>query len=101
MKVIKLDGRYRGFPKWKYAVEFSHKDRNHHGSREYNGYCRQFAEIYGPAVAYNPEWTVGKAFIENRWIYNEEWTSDYESRRIYYKNPAVISWISLQLEVDH
>lgn len=95
MKVIKLDRRYNGFPKWKFAVQFSKAPRGY--ANPYYQYCKLFTELHGPAVLCNPEWNIDKLWSVNRWIYNENWKDDYDSQRIYFNNQADISMITLKL----
>lgn len=97
MKVIKLDRRYAGFPKWKYACQFLVRYAG--GRKEYFAFKRAFQEIYGMDVTSNPDRVAGE-FHKPHWIYNENWHSDYKRQRILFNDQAVISMIMLKMPVD-
>ena len=89
MKVIKLDRRYHGFPEWTHALQFTQREV-HPRYREQMPYIRAFTETFG----------------ERRWFENEDscfplanpdWTYDPKRRRIYIKDPSVMTFIQLRL----
>jgi len=94
MKVIKLDRRYAGFPKWKYACQFP--VRNHNYRKEYFNYVRTFKELFGAESQSNPDRNTGD-WSKPFWIYNEHWCTDFPKQRILVKDQAVISMIMLKM----
>jgi hypothetical protein len=91
MKVIKLDRRYAGFPKWKYALDF--------GTRKYSKlerqkYAKGFTKLFGPHTQTNPNsvgWT-------DWYLYNENWSHDQKRGRILYNNEGDLSAALLVLD---
>ena len=98
MKVIKLDRRYAGFPKWKYACQFP--VRNHQYRKEYFKFKKVFRDLYGDDAKPNPDYDPSAVGNQHRWLYNENWTSDYKRQRILVKDQALISMIMLKMPVD-
>ena len=94
MKVIKLDRRYAGFPKWKYACQFPLK--NHYLRKEYFAYQRVFHDMYGPDAYINPEYHGPLSDVPG-WLYSEHWHADFPRQRILFNNQAVISMIALKV----
>lgn len=95
MKVIKLDRRYAGFPKWKYACQFPKK--NHNFRQEYFAYKTAFYEMYGADATRNPDYDSRKWGDRPMWLWNDNWQSDFERQRILFKDQAVISMIMLKI----
>lgn len=94
MKVIKLDRRYAGFPKWQYAIQFPLKGREKH--KAYFVYARAFKDIYGNDTTANTDREVGD-WSKPFWIYNENWHADFKRQRIFFKDQAVMSMIMLKI----
>ena len=97
MKVIKLDRRYAGYPKWKYACQFPLS--NHQYRKEYFAFKKVFRDLYGDDARPNPDYPAQQEGAP-RWIYNEHWASDYKRQRILVKDQALISMIMLKIPVD-
>jgi len=93
MKLIKLNRKYHGFPRWAYALEFSKRDTlaNH---RNHVPYLKAFTEIYGKDQWYDPSPAVPWYDSIKR---NENWRYDMKRRRIYFKDPSVMSFVELKL----
>lgn len=89
MKLIKLDRRYHGFPKWSHALEFT-KHEIHFRVRKNGPYLKAFREIYGEDHWYSPE-------PGNMFQWNENWRWDVKHRRIYFKDPSAMSFIELKI----
>jgi hypothetical protein len=98
MKVIKLDRRYHGFPKWTYACQFPLKSSNGNQDfrREYYKYQNAFHDMYGPDNWINRD---RKPLDHSTpmWLYNENWYADFIRQRIYFKNQADITLIMLKI----
>jgi hypothetical protein len=94
MKVIKLDRRYMGFPKWKYAIQFPLN--NHNGYQEYFAYQRAFYDMYGPDAYINPEYN-GPLSDAPGWLRSEHWYAQFGRQRILFNDQAVISMIRLKI----
>jgi hypothetical protein len=95
MKVIKLDKRYAGFPKWKYAIQFP-------GHRKYANlkrleYAKGFRKVFGPDRQKNPDQTVS-VFSREWYIWNENWWDDPFHQRIYFNNESDMSAVLLVLD---
>jgi hypothetical protein len=90
MKVIKLDRRYAGSRKWKYALHFgTRKD----GNLKRLQYVRVFAKLYGPDCWLNPD---RKIFgPEPMWLYSDNWRDDIKRGRIYFNNESDLTMIEL------
>lgn len=95
MKVIKLDRRYAGFPKWKYACQFPHK--NHNFRKEYFAYKRVFQELYGPDATLKPDYNPAHWGDNAKWIFNDNWHCDFTRQRILFNNQALISMVMLKV----
>lgn len=96
MKIVKLDRRYAGFPKWKYAIQFPL--RNHNYRKEWFAYKNAFQALYGPDAERNPDRAV-MDYSKPVWLYNEHWYGDFERQRILVKDQALITMISLKITV--
>lgn len=94
MKVIKLDRRYHGFPKWTHALEFT-KHEVHFRHRKNGPYVKAFREMYGDDHWYNPE-TVD-VFSRDWILWNDNWRWDAKHRRIYFKDPSIMTFIELKI----
>jgi hypothetical protein len=95
MKIVKLDQRYAGFPKWKYALQFPL--RNHNYNKEYFKYKKVFQATYGPDAEINPEYHTAQWGSTPKWFYNENWHTSFEKRRIYYNDQRVMTMIQLKI----
>lgn len=95
MKVIKLDGRHAGFPKWKYALQFRKGNNHWNWDQEYYKVREIVESMHGPHSTKNPE--VETNIWAPYYIYNENWLIDSKRRRILLKNQADISMIMLKM----
>lgn len=95
MKVIKLDRRYAGFPKWTYACQFPLN--NHNFRKEYFAYKDVFSQVYGPDATRNPDYHPGTWGDHPTWFFNDNWHCDFTRQRILFKDQAVISMIMLKV----
>lgn len=93
MKLIKLNRKYHGFPKWTYALEFTKREaqsiRHNHVP-----YIKAFTEIYGKDQWYDPSPAVPWYDSIKR---SEHWCYDIKRRRIYFKDPSVMTFVELKL----
>ena len=94
MKVIKLDGRYAGFPKWKYALDFG---KLKYGTLPRQKYAVGFKKLFGPDRWANPDTTVS-VFSREWYLYNENWHNDVKHGRILYNNESDLSAVLLMLD---
>ena len=88
MKLIKLNGNYHWYPEWKYALEFT-KQEVHLRHRKHAPYLQAFREVYG-----DDRWWEPGTFHYRR---NKDWWHAPDRRRIYFKDPSVMSFIELKL----
>jgi hypothetical protein len=97
MKIVKLDGRFAGYPKWQYALQFPLR-----GSHKLDLYkfSKIISSIYGAEQIHNPEYSKGSAWDTPYWIYNDSWRLDRKRGRILFKNQADITMTMLKAEVD-
>lgn len=95
MKIVKLDRRYAGFPKWRYALQFPL--RNHNYRKEYFKYKKAFHAMYGPDAQVNPEYETAQWGTVPKWLYSEHWYTSFNRQRIYYNDPAIMTMIALKL----
>lgn len=93
MKVIKLDRRYHGFPKWTHALEFT-KHEVHFRHRKNGPYLKAFRETFGPDHEFNKDVDI---YSKNWHIWNENWRWDSKHRRIYFNDPSIMSFIELKI----
>jgi hypothetical protein len=93
MKLIKLDRRYHGFPKWTSALQFTKQEMTFR-HKKYRPYVNAFADTYGPDHKFNPQADI---FSRDYHIWNDNWHWDYRRRRIYFKDPSVMTFIELKL----
>jgi hypothetical protein len=94
MKVIKLDRRYAGFPKWKYALDFGTRK---YGKLERQKYAKGFTKLFGRDRWTNPD--PGISYFSKDWyLYNENWSHDQKRGRILYNNEGDLSAALLVLE---
>ena len=92
MKLIKLDRRYAGASKWKYALHFGTKTNT---TTQRVKYANAFAKIYGPDSWINPN---RKVFgPEPMWLNSKDWYHDYKRGRIYFNNEADVTIVELML----
>ena len=92
MKVIKLDRRYHGFPRWTHALQFTRREV-HPRYREHMPYVTAFMEVFGKHRTLNQDensWEV--------WTNNPDWDFDVTRRRIYIKDPNIMTFIQLKLK---
>lgn len=95
MKIINLDGRFAGYPRWKYALQFKKGKHHFHWDEEYYKVRDIVESVHGPNATPNPERETN--IWANYWIYNENWLIDTKRRRILLKNQADISMIMLKM----
>lgn len=95
MKIVKLDRRYAGFPKWKYALQFPLRNHNYH--KEYFKYKKAFQLMYGPDAQVNPEYETAQWGSVAKWLYSEHWYTSFSRQRIYYNDPAIMTMIQLKI----
>lgn len=94
MKVIKLDRRYAGFPKWKYALDFG---KHKFGKLPRMKYAKGFKQLFGPDRELNPDKNV-PIFSKDWYLYNENWFNDSKHGRILYNNESDLSAVLLVLD---
>ena len=92
MKVIKLDRRYHGFPRWTHALQFT-KREVHPRYREHMPYVRAFFDTFGENRTYNTDLNSCEP-----WAQNPNWNYDVKRRRIYIKDPNIMTFIQLRLK---
>lgn len=92
MKILKLDHRHHGSSKWTHAIEFTKKEL-HWQRPVHRPYLRAFTEIYGEDTWLDPTET---NWWRNR-KFNEHWFYDTKRRRIYFKDPRVITLVELKI----
>ena len=94
MKVIKLDKRYAGYPKWKYALDFgTRKDDRLKKAR----YVQGFVRLYGRDRWMNPDPTVSY-FSKDWYLFSDDWSNDSKRGRILYKDESALSAVLLVLD---
>lgn len=91
MKVIKLDRRYHGFPEWTHALQFTRREV-HPRYREHMPYVRAFREVFGENFLDNPDEC--STFL----LKNPDWHWNMSRRRIYIKDPRIMTFIELKLK---
>lgn len=94
MKVIKLDRRYAGGSKWKYALQF---ERSRSGRLKQLQYANGFKKLFGADRELNPDPTVG-VFSDTWYLYNEHWFKSHKHYRICYNDESVLSAVLLVME---
>jgi hypothetical protein len=92
MKVIKLDRRYAGFPKWQYAIQFNGGKK--HANLQRLKYANGFQKLYGPDRQINPNKAVS-LFSPDWYLYNDNWRNDPKRQRIYIKSESDLSAVLL------
>jgi hypothetical protein len=91
MKLIKLDRRHHGFRTWTHALEFT-KYECHARRRVFAPYVQAFKEIYG-----DENWYDHAANWRESLKWNENWRYDRQRRRIYFKDPGVLTFVELKI----
>ena len=91
MKLIKLDRRYHGFPKWLHALEFT-KRECHLMNLKHITYKKAFREIYGEDRWFDPDPNLSYGYKTN-----ENWAYDNRRRRIYFNDPSILTFIELKI----
>lgn len=90
MKLIKLDRRYAGSCKWKYALHFGNRKAENLKRLQYVG---MFVKLYGRDCWLNPD---RKIFgPEPMWLYSDHWYDDSKRGRIYFNNESDLTMIEL------
>lgn len=87
MKLIKLDRRHHGHRTWTHALQFTQQEC-HIRHRKHAPYVRAFKEVYGDDRGYSDIGT---------FMFNESWRYDNGRRRIYFKDPGILTFIELKL----
>ena len=94
MKIIKLDKRYAGYPKWKYALDFGTRKADKVNKAKY---LRAFGKIFGRDRWPNPDPTVSY-FSKDWYLFNENWYNDMKRGRILCNNESDLSAVLLVLD---
>lgn len=95
MRLITLDNRHHGFGKWVCALEFSKKEI-HPKHNNHRPYLKAFKDIYGPDKEFKNDGNLKKGFWDS-YEYNTNWYFDGKRRRIYFKNPSIMSFVQLKV----
>ena len=97
MRILKLDRRFHGHGRWAAALQFTKSETlprwdqlRQPGFVSAAKYRERFAAYYGKATHWSDDGL-------HRLIKNENWAWDCERRRIYFKDPSIITMIMLQL----
>ena len=93
MKLIKLDRRHHGFAKWTHALEFT-KREVHMSRLTHVPYVRAFSDLYGEEYWHNTNPNVD---WQNSIKWNENWRYDRGRRRIYFKDPSILTFVELKI----
>jgi hypothetical protein len=98
MKILKLDGRYANFPKYKCALQFRGRTKRAiMFGEERKEYAKIFEKFYGPARMKNPDYEPGKSHWFLTHIDNPLWMFDKKHNRIYYQDESVLSMVMLMI----
>lgn len=95
MKIIKLDGRYAGGSKWKFAIQFAGTAKQSRTER--TRYQLAFRRLYGNDRELNPDKTV-PIFSREWYLWNENWRLDLKHNRIYFNNEGDVSAVLLVID---
>jgi hypothetical protein len=94
MKVVKLDRRYAGYPRWNYMLQFPLTGREKH--KQYFQYVTVFRNTFGLDCTINPD-REALDYSKPVWLYNDNWYGDFKRQRILFKDQAVMSMILLKM----
>jgi len=98
MKILKLDGRFANYPRYKYALQFRGKTmRQITRCEERKEYAKIFEKIYGPSRIKNLDYEQGKSHWWLTHIDNPQWMFDKKHNRIYYQDESVLSMVMLMI----
>ena len=88
MKYTKLNGKYAGFPRWRFMMQFP---RNMLGRQAMFSRARDFTLALGPSLTWNSELVNGSYYK-----LNEHWHLDTKRHRIYFADEGIITLILLK-----
>jgi hypothetical protein len=91
MKLIKLDRRHHGHRTWTHALQFTQQEC-HVRHRKFAPYVQAFSEIYG-----DEHWYDHAANWRESLKWNEHWRYDRHRRRIYFKDPSILTFVELKI----
>lgn len=98
MKIVKLDGRHRGNPEYKYKIQFSNQKGSYlrfwkHIER-FNEVRNWFHDTYKPSCEY--EYIL--KLKQNSSLFNQKWCWDVqgENLKIFISDDEVLNWFSLR-----
>ena len=98
MKILKLDGRFANYPRYKYALQFRGRtQRQITRCEERKQYAAVFEKIYGPARIKNPDFVQGVSYWFLMHIDNPLWMFDKKHNRIYYQDESFLSMVMLMI----
>lgn len=98
MKILKLDGRFANYPRYKYALQFHGRTKRAiMFGEERKQYAKIFEKFYGPARIKNPDYEPGKSHWFLTHIDNPQWMFDKSKNRIYYQDEYVLSMVMLMI----
>jgi len=98
MKILKLDGRFANYPKYKCALQFKGKTKRAITlCAERKKYAEAFEKLYGSARIKNPEYISGITHWYLQYIDNPQWMFDKSKNRIYYQDESVLSMVLLMI----
>jgi hypothetical protein len=99
MKILKLDGRFANYPRYKYALQFRGRTvRQVSLCAERKEYAKIFEKFYGPARIKNPDFDPVKATWWGQYMDNPLWMFDKKHNRIYYQDESVLSMVMLMVK---
>ena len=98
MKILKLDGRFANYPRYKYALQFHGRTKRAIMiGEERKQYAKIFEKFYGPARIKNPDYDRGRMHWMFENIDNPQWMFDKKHNRIYYQDESVLSMVMLMI----
>ena len=99
MKILKLDGRFANYPRYKYALQFRGRTvRQVSLCTERKEYAKIFEKFYGPARIKNPDFNPSRTHWSLQNIDNPLWMFDKKHNRIYYQDESVLSMVMLMVK---
>jgi|APCry1669188970_1035186.scaffolds.fasta_scaffold00115_58 hypothetical protein len=98
MQILKLDGRFANYPRYKYALQFRGRTvRAVAFCTERKEYAKIFEKFYGPARIKNPDFDAEKSRWLGQYMDNPQWMFDKKHNRIYYQDESVLSMVMLMI----
>ena len=99
MKILRLDGRFANYPRYKYALQFRGRTvRQITRCEERKEYAKIFEKFYGPARIKNPDFDRNRMHWSLQNIDNPLWMFDKKHNRIYYQDESVLSMVMLMVK---